>query len=42
MIDAYSGDYVKAITDNKYGKGASEYIVKAFQYYANNYDSETN
>ena len=42
MIDAYSGDYIKAITDTKYGKGASEYIVKAFQYYANNYDSETN
>lgn len=41
MIDTYSGDYVKAITDNKYGKGASEYIVKAFGYYSNNHHSET-
>lgn len=33
LIDAYSGDYVKKITDSKYGAGASDYIVKAFQRY---------
>ena len=35
MINSYSSDFVKAITDTKYGSGASDYIVKAFQYYAN-------
>lgn len=35
-IDAYSSDYVRTITDTKYGSGASAYIVKAFQYYADN------
>lgn len=35
IIDAYSGDYIKTITDAKYGSGASDYIVKAFQYYIN-------
>lgn len=34
LIDTYSNDYVKKITDTKYGKGASEYIVKAFRYYS--------
>jgi DNA-binding transcriptional MerR regulator len=33
IINSYSSDYVAAITDTKYGKGASAYIVKAFQYY---------
>lgn len=37
IIDAYSGDYVKAVTDTKYGKGASDYIVKAFRYYSGNH-----
>ena len=35
LIDTYSNDYMKKITDSKYGKGASTYIVKAFQYYFN-------
>lgn len=33
LIEAYSSDYVKKITDTKYGKGASDYIVKSFRYY---------
>ncbi len=36
ITDAYKSDYVKNITDAKYGLGASEYIVKAFQYYVDN------
>ena len=36
LIDSYSGDYVKKITDSKYGKGASDYIVEAFQCYLQN------
>ena len=36
LIDAYSGDYVKKITDSRYGKGASDYIVKAFRCYSEN------
>ena len=36
LIDTYSGDYIKSITDSKYGKGASDYIVKAFRYYLEN------
>lgn len=36
IIGSYSSDYVKAITDTKYGSGASDYIVKAFQYYSDN------
>lgn len=35
IIDTYSNDYIKAITDTKYCTGASDYIVKAFQYYLN-------
>ncbi len=34
IIDSYKSDYVKAITDTKHGSGAADYIVKAFQYYA--------
>lgn len=33
IAHAYSTEYVKNITDTKYGEGASDYIVKAFQYY---------
>lgn len=33
IIDAYSGDYVKAITDTKYGQGAADFIAKAFKKY---------
>ena len=36
LIDTYSNDYIKSITDSKYGKGASDYIVKAFHYYMKN------
>ena len=36
LIDAYSNEYVKKITDTKYGAGASAYIVKAFRYYSEN------
>ena len=35
VIDAYSGDYVKRMTDTKYGCGASDYIVAAFRFYLN-------
>ena len=35
IIQAYSSDYVQTITDSKYGDGAADYIVKAFQFYAN-------
>lgn len=37
IIDTYASDYVKKITDTKYGEGASDYIVKAFRYYSENY-----
>ncbi|MCB7321160.1 MerR family transcriptional regulator [Lacrimispora sp. 210928-DFI.3.58] len=33
LIDAYSNDYIKSITDSKYKKGASDYITKAFRHY---------
>lgn len=36
IIDSYSNDYIKSITDTKYGSGAADYIVKAFQYYSEN------
>ena len=36
LIDTYSSDYVKKITDTKYGEGASDYIVEAFRYYLEN------
>lgn len=35
LIKSYSNDYIRAITDTKYGSGAADYIRKAFQYYAN-------
>ena len=38
LIDAYSSDYVKKMTDAKYGDGAADYIVRAFCYYAKNED----
>lgn len=34
LINAYSNDYIKTITDDKYKKGASDYIVKAFRYFS--------
>ena len=33
LIQAYSSDYVRKITDAKYGKEACDYIVRAFRYY---------
>ncbi len=42
LIDTYSSDYIKSMTDSKYGKGASDYIVKAFRYYSENNASENN
>ncbi len=42
LIDTYSNDYIKSRTDSKYGKGASDYIVKAFRYYSENNAPENN
>lgn len=42
LIDTYSNDYIKSITDTKYGKGASDYIVGAFRYYSENNAPENN
>lgn len=42
LIDAYSSDYVKKLTDTKYGKGASDYIANAFRYYSENNASQNN
>ncbi len=33
IIESYSHDAIREITDKKYGAGASDYIIKAFQYY---------
>ena len=33
VIEGYSQENIKQITDQKYGNGASEYIAKAFRYY---------
>lgn len=33
ITDTYSNDYIKAVTDSKYGPGAADYIAEAFQYY---------
>ena len=33
IIDTYSRDFVKAVTDAKYGSGAAEYIAQALHYY---------
>ena len=42
LINAYSNDYIKTITDSKHKKGASDYIVKAFCYYSENNAAENN
>ncbi|MDE6844230.1 MAG: MerR family transcriptional regulator [Lachnospiraceae bacterium] len=39
IIDLYSNDYLKAVTDSKYGEGSCDYIVEAFQYYIMNVDT---
>ena len=36
LIDTYSNNYIQKLTDDNYGKGASDYIVKAFRYYSEN------
>lgn len=36
FLNTYSSEYVKAVTDAKHGKGASDYIVNAFRYYLEN------
>ncbi len=42
LIDTYSNDYIKSITDSKYGRGSSDYIVRAFRYYSENNSHENN
>jgi DNA-binding transcriptional MerR regulator len=42
LIDTYSSDYIKSITDSKYEKGTSDYIVKAFRYYSEHNAFENN
>lgn len=36
VIESYSHDTIREITDKKYGAGASDYIMKALQYYFRN------
>lgn len=36
LIGTYSSNYMRCITDNKYGKGASDYVIKALRYYSEN------
>lgn len=33
IIDLYSNDYLKTVTDTKYGTGSCDYIVESFRYY---------
>lgn len=33
IIETYSNDYLKTVTDTKYGTGSCDYIVEAFRYY---------
>ena len=33
IIELYSNDYLKTVTDTKYGTGSCDYIVKSFRYY---------
>lgn len=42
IMDTYSNDYLSKIMDAQYGKGSSEYIVKAFRYYSENYCTGSN
>ena len=42
LINTYSSDYIKNMTDSKYGKGASDYILKTFRYYSKNNAYENN
>lgn len=36
LIDTYSSNYMRCVTDNKYDKGASDYVIKALRYYSEN------
>lgn len=36
IIGVYSGDYIKTIFDTQNGEGASDFIVQAFSYFADN------
>ena len=42
LIDTYSSNYMRCVTDNKYGKGASDYVVKALRYYSENNTPKNN
>ena len=33
IIELYSNDYLKTVTDTKYGTGSCDYIVESFRYY---------
>lgn len=35
IIELYSNDYLKTVTDTKYGTGSCDYIAEAFRYYLN-------
>lgn len=37
VINSYSSDFSRAVTDTKYGAGAADYIVKALRYYWENH-----
>lgn len=39
IMDLYSNDYLKKITDTKYGTGSCDYIAEAFRYYSENHCS---
>lgn len=40
LMESYSHDLVKAVNDQKYGAGASQYIAKAFRYYFQEHESK--
>ncbi|MDE6887747.1 MAG: TipAS antibiotic-recognition domain-containing protein, partial [Eubacterium sp.] len=42
LIETYSNDAIKSMTDAKYGTGASDYIVKAFRYYLAHHSPQNN
>lgn len=42
LIQTYSSNYIKAITDSKYGAASSDYIIKAFRYYFENNHFQNN
>lgn len=42
LIDTYSNNYMRCVTDNKYGEGTSDYVVKALRYYSENSTPKNN